>query len=176
LSVPKCEVWLTDPANVADLLTVKISHLSAAYKDVEKDLNITSMSLYSGPAKQHAGLPRTRTGHWHVRSNGERTAWLGTGDAELGNSKRRARFLMHYRAHLGNVLTLALPHHGSDANFHRDLALKVRANFFVAASDDFQNWKHPGTRAVQTIASTGKFVSNVTSSVTSRFEETIDFP
>jgi hypothetical protein len=175
-SVPKLKSWLDSPTNVEDLLTTKVAHLAAAYKDVEKDLNITSMSLYSGPADPtNVGAHRARFGTWQrIAEQHSSLGWLGTGDAKLSETGRRRAFLKHYQVHLPAVGTLTLPHHGSDDNFHLDLLTKICANFYVAASDAFSNWRHPGTATIQGVAGAGKFVSNITSSVRSRFFEELD--
>lgn len=162
---------------VLDLLTKHESALRQAYVDVERDINLTSMCVYSGPARQPIA-PRqlaTAARHAHsdlrVRWGGPRCGWLGTGDADLKASDRRKNFTQHYGLLLRNVMTLTLPHHGSEHNFHIDLLARVHPIFCVAAADKVGRWRHPGSAVVQAVATYGSFVSVVTSGQRSRVHE-----
>jgi hypothetical protein len=166
--------WLRRTGNVEKLLTVYVSDLKAAYAAIQTDLNVTSMCLYSGPvpavttrANSYAG----RFGKWSVSQDKAGVAWLGTGDAALADKKRREAFLKHYGALLEEVVTLTLPHHGSDYNFHAALLDRIRPDFCVASADQFSTWRHPGTAVAQSVASAGRFLSVVTSNVDSEIIE-----
>lgn len=163
------------------LLTEHESDLRAAYSTFEKDLNITSLCIYSGPAAHITDTSKVEYigifGENGIRDiDANRLAWLGTGDAALKNRTRRSAFFKHYGALLDNVVTLTLPHHGSDHNFDGELVAKVQPRFCVAAADRYSTWRHPGSAVVQEIASNGRFVSVVTSDVRSVFQELVDLP
>jgi hypothetical protein len=136
---------------------------------VAKDLNLTSMCLLSGPARDrivvdwaYCNLGR---GSFYDGPMGEgRASWLGTGDADLARPARRRSFLRHYRRHLARVLTLTMPHHGSEHNFHPDLLKRVSPAMCVAAADAYRDWRHPATSVVQAVASAGLPFSIVTAS------------
>jgi len=156
-----------------ELITKNSKELAAAYKAIESDINVTSMSLYSGPSNSSKSqVIRSHFGGWDTVDY-ERVAWLGTGDAALADHSRRDTFLAHYGKLLRQVGTLMLPHHGSDRNFHEDLISRIKPRLFFAAADKIGKWRHPGSRVIQLVASSGNFVSVVTSSPDSAFEERI---
>lgn len=154
-----------------------VSDLKAAYASIQIDLNVTSMCLYSGPVptfKPPASRYIGKFGVWTVSGPDKLgVAWLGTGDAALADRKRRSAFFKHYGSLLNEVITLTLPHHGSEHNFDAALLDRIRPSFCVAAADRFSSWRHPGTAVVQSVASTGRFLSVVTSNVESEVTETI---
>lgn len=169
------EASLADPVYVRHLVENKVESLAAAYAGLTHDLNITSMSLYSGPAYSFvAGEQRDLQGaiggiRW--RSGWDRIAWLATGDASLKQTQRRKEFLAHYARLLDQVVTLTLPHHGSEHNFHPDLLKAVNPKLCVAAADSFSTWKHPGAHVVQHVCSHPSLLQVVTSKHRSRVWE-----
>ena len=180
-SVKQLLNWLeTDIANVESLLTSDLPKLTEAYKAVKKDLNITSLCVYSGPVVSHPAP------HAHVcvgvgvglhmaRIHGPDTkqGWLGTGDAALKEKARRNGFLTHYGRLLQQVHTFMVPHHGSEGNFDKALLEAIKPLLCVAAADYVPNWRHPGTHVVQNAASYGAGLSVVTSSPASQLYEDI---
>jgi glyoxylase-like metal-dependent hydrolase (beta-lactamase superfamily II) len=166
---PRIRAWLKVTSNVERLVTVDRKKLVAAYARVAKDFNVTSMCLYSGPARDTAsGLRRGRFGNFgRISASGERPGWLGTGDAALKDPKRRNAMLRHYGRLLREVGTLLLPHHGSDHNFHANLLKRIRPEICVASADDYSNWKHPGPHTVHTICSQPAVIHVVTSAAES---------
>lgn len=173
MPVDELEAELCDTAFVQDLVVNKTSKLKQAYGAIAKDLNITSLSLFSGPARSAQGEERglrCHFGRWSANDNG-RIAWLGTGDAALKQKSRRTAFLDHYGQLLGEVATLTMPHHGSDHNFHPELLSAVGPSFCVVAADKYSTWNHPGAHMSQAIASSGRFLSIVTSNPASTVSE-----
>lgn len=164
----------------SDLQTIVIDHvaaLSAAYASINKNLNVTSLCLYSGPASQ-GQKPKisyaASFGKWRTtRISDERVAWLTTGDAALKEPKRRKPFLKHYGKLLDQVTTLTLPHHGSEDNFDPELIFAVKPSMFVVAADYHKGWRHPGSTVIQAVASAGGVVSVVTASELSGVEESL---
>ncbi|MGE3702814.1 MAG: MBL fold metallo-hydrolase [Hyphomicrobiaceae bacterium] len=176
----KIEAWLTVPANVKALVTTNRDRLSIAYATVTGDLNITSLCLYSGPARHNS--PRTLKAmrgkygcvHYGSASVDTRLAWLGTGDAALKSKERRAAFATHYGKLLDEVVTFTLPHHGSDHSFDPDLLDRLSAKIYIAAADRFSTWKHPGPYTIQAVCSVPAVLQVVTSKQASRaFEEAL---
>jgi len=169
------DVWLDDPVNRQDLIINRVSDLSTAYEAVEKNLNISSMCLYSGPLPDGTTRPQIHFGSfgkWSAEGDSG-IGWLATGDANLKVKKRRANFLRHYQKLLDEVVTLTVPHHGSENNFSEELLLRVDPCFCVVAADAFGKWRHPGTKVLQAVASHGRFLSVVTSQKTSEVEECV---
>lgn len=176
-TVAALKKWLRSTGNVKKLLTVHVSDLKAAYSTIHIDINVTSMCLYSGPVptfKPPASRYVGNFGMWTVSLHDKPSvAWLGTGDAALADKKRRNAFFKHYGSLLNEVVTLTLPHHGAEHNFDATLIDRIRPSFCVASADRFSSWRHPGTAVVQSVASTGRFLSVVTSNVESEVTETI---
>lgn len=180
LSATELLDWLDDLRNVKTLVTKDVAKLVAAYKTLEKDLNVTSLIVYSGPT--HGGCPRhIRIHHTRVRAGGRRAwhnddgrvGWLGTGDAALKEKKRRDAFFNHYRRLLDLVHTFTLPHHGSEGNFDDSLLARIKPRHCVAAADHVRNWRHPGSTVVQSVASSGAILSVVTSAEVAQIEEAV---
>lgn len=173
IKVSLIEDWLKITSNLQMLVTTGLSHLSAAYSAITPNFNITSLSLYSGPARGLTiALPRGRRGLFGLVSGiTALPAWLGTGDAALKERKRRNAFVSHYGSLLTEVGTLLLPHHGSDHNFHHDLLLAVNPSVCIASADKYSNWKHPGPHTVQAVCSHPAVIQVVTSKPRSRAHE-----
>jgi len=86
-----------DDDYIRDLVLNHKSELTRAYQAVSKDLNFTSLCLFSGPAPGRG----KRSRHWRTRSGGVdrpevaawdiRPGWLGTGDAPLAAQKNGRR-------------------------------------------------------------------------------------
>jgi beta-lactamase superfamily II metal-dependent hydrolase len=87
--------------------------------------------------------------------------------------KRRNTFFKHYGSLLNEVVTLTLPHHGSDHNFDAALPDRIQPSFCAASADRLSSWRHPGTAVVQSVASTGRLLSVVTSNAESEVTETV---
>ena len=171
------QAWLDDPDNLKELVVNKVWALKEAYEETHNNLNMTSMCLYSGPLPKKIGPPltcHTRFGTWSAQII-DRIGWLATGDAALNDNKRNRAFLHHYQKLFDDVLTLTIPHHGSDDYFDIDLLTKIKPHFCVAAADAFGKWSHPGAKIVQGVASQGLFLSVVTSDIKSEIQESSFF-
>lgn len=169
MTVPGLRLWIRKTKNLKALLTTDVADLRTAYGAVDRDLNVTSLSVYSGPvslggvgSKMPIYLCRGWAGR-SLRTKSGRAGWLGTGDAALANKTKRKAFFKHFGALLEQVHTFVLPHHGSEHNFHVELLEVIRPNLCVAAADRYSNWRHPGTAVVQQVASVGTPLAVVTS-------------
>lgn len=175
---------LTDPELLSELLKdkAKVDILAGAYKAVARDLNLTSLCLYSGPAISLLPVRpdwkiSMEQGRWKGWMYGSaKVAWLATGDAALKDKGRVQNLASHYGAHLGKVGTMTLPHHGSDNNLDEDLLTNVAPVHCVASADHYSAWRHPGSRVMQLIASRGISMGLVTSSKLSEFTEELCIP
>lgn len=181
MNVTDLQAWLTKTTNLKLLLTHGLAHLVAAYHAVDKDLNVTSLSLYSGPLPNGTLPPPAPpmglwfgAGSYSGHSGSGRVAWLGTGDAALKQAARRKSFLDHYGKLLDQVHTFVLPHHGSEGNFDIELLKRIRPLLCVAAADRYHKWRHPGTAVVQAVASEGRLLCVVTAADVSRVWERIE--
>lgn len=176
-TVAALKKWLRTTGNIEKLLTEHISDLKAAYAAINADLNVTSMCLYSGPvptSKPPESQYYGQFGKWSISGkNKVGVAWLGTGDAALADKKRLKSFFAHYDSLLKEVVTMTLPHHGSEHNFDAELLGHIQPSFCIASADRYSNWRHPGTSVIQSVASTGQFLSVVTSNVESEVTEWI---
>lgn len=177
-TVAHLQEWLKKTSNLKSLLTSGLPQLVAAYHAVNKDLNVTSLSLYSGPVPSDVTkmpMPQVHlefgTVSFSCVSGRRRLGWLGTGDAALKESSRRTAFFDHYGALVSQVHTFMLPHHGSEGNFHVELLHEIAPSLCIAAADKFHKWRHPGTAVVQAVASEGHFLCVVTASKLSRVLE-----
>jgi len=162
------ELLSADREGLLLLLTQCKGLLADAYKAVA-DLNATSLCLYSGPADDQwppsawdSVLGEDNSGFivWGGFSPSARLGWIGSGDAELGDtaaglSPRRDAFLTHYAAHFPKVATFLVPHHGSAKNFHEELLDQIMPSVCLASAAPFSNWRHPGTEVLQAACARG---------------------
>lgn len=152
------------------------------------DLNLSTMSLYSGPVpgQEFDSYSRLNWGSFAgIQRYGARTrqqrrtvGWLGTGDADLRDDRRRAMFLDYFAHVLPEVRTLTIPHHGAAPNFHPELVERVQPRVAAIMADRYKNWQHPAAEVVQSLVSSGALPALVTgsegSSISERFN--IGFP
>lgn len=140
-----------------------------------KKHNAVSMSLYSGPANPD--------GAWEIETRFERSqvmntkthapGWIGTGDAKLKSKKPRANWTSYYQGELRLTQTLLLPHHGSKANFHKDLLAWPIRICIAAADERDEGYRHPSPEVVEEIDDARLVLIHVTRRVETRFRETI---
>jgi len=170
LSIRRTREEIDDPECRLHLVTDNATAVRNAYRAVERDLNLTSMSLFSGPRRGANLLEHRWRGsslffssidwfHWH----GEDCAWIATGDADLTNRGRRSSFVRYFKKLRPNIGTLVLPHHGSEHNFHKDLLAELKPGLCLVNADSYSNWRHPATSVVQAVASSGAACHVVTS-------------
>jgi|GEM_PF-1010272 len=122
--------------------------LADLYFLIRKDRNLSSMSIYSGPARNDGRVYHRCRGikfeeqdelfefsqrrwfrrklrhrkyqyfHEEMVRSGGKGGWLGTGDSNFNSRNRLQAFSDFYRRHIGYVSTFLLPHHGSKNNFN----------------------------------------------------------
>lgn len=161
---------LSDPDFIRDLVIKHRRLLAKCYADAiqSRDLNLTSLSLYSGPVKPaadpggsvirweaawsrdgwHSGHHRS---HWSSQ-HPLRVGWLGTGDAALKELIRRDPFLAHFGPYSQGVRTFTLPHHGSIHNYSDQLLTELQPELCVAPADAYSNWQHPNPAVIAAVA------------------------
>jgi hypothetical protein len=143
--------------------------------------NKVSMSLYSGPPApppqfsrklRHRGWNHGSVYRWTCNGG---PGWIGTGDAKLKSDRRRREWERFYQAVAPIVGTFLLPHHGSKANWHRDLVDATAADLFVAASDEpNEGYEHPSPSVVFDIVDAERNLALVTKRAQSRLTEWVD--
>lgn len=162
-----------------DRLKLLKSHsdcLKTTYKTISKDLNLTTLSLFSGPSSSIGLWSHVVRGCRWDHCCGcpvDKVAWLGTGDANLKCDRARSSFLKYFGSRLSNVLTMTLPHHGSENSFHPDLLNRVQPCYCVVAADQNSNWRHPASSVTQAVFSAGLRLHVTTSAEKSVFKETV---
>ena len=158
-----------------ELLTTYADDLTKAYEAAitPKDVNVTSMSLYSGP-RYHSrrGKGRLRIGGGIIPA-GSAKGWLLTGDACLGVRNRLDKFLQHFDEIRRTVAVLTLPHHGSVHNFGIDLLGRWSARaLYTTNANPPANWRHPDSLVVNAVSSIGARMHTVTDAELSTIEFT----
>jgi hypothetical protein len=178
---------LNDDTFLPDLVVNHRQLLAKCYVQAiqSRDLNLTSLSLYSGPdrpdnqvgasARQWSvGWRRgRRSGHhqqWRGSTAPVRVGWLGTGDAALKQALRRDPFLAHFEPYSQGVRTLTLPHHGSIHNHSDELLTALSPEICVAPADAYRNWEHPSSAVIAAV-SWRAIPVHVAASVESRLSE-----
>lgn len=159
---------LVDKLTVAamrELLTTYAIDLTAAYGAAitPKDVNVTSMSLYSGP--KHSSM--RRNGRLRIGTGiipcGRAKGWLLTGDASLGVKARLDAFLQHFDGVKASVAVLTLPHHGSGHSFSEGLlGLWSSRTLYTTNANPPVKWQHPAARVVNAVSSIGARMHVVT--------------
>lgn len=173
------ETKLLDVHELRRLVVDEPRTLLAAYRVVRSDINLTSMSLYSGPyaktrrARCWAGRswPNTEY-HWR----GSLRGWLGTGDARLSARGHRRALLEHLEPLLPNVQTATLAHHGADNGFSEELLASIPARYWVAPAAPYHNWQHPHPDVERAVEHAGRHVVRVDEHRRSVFEEDFRLP
>jgi len=166
--------------------------LRQAYSKVHTKFNRTSLCLYSGCGH----LRCHKRYHWRFPTKnpltsgcfgqsglpccfsdpGSRYAWLGTGDALLGDANVLSDFTRHYGRLLDSVHTLSLPHHGSRHNTGPGLMKAVNPKIAVAACRQ-SDPSHPSPSVIDESVRIGCIPIQVTGDETTQFEERINiFP
>lgn len=170
ITTVELDVQLKDPENVLRLVERNRTELARSYQGAigRRDLNLTTLSLYSGPDRPRSGPTtaaysgarigwgrgdRTLWSSWHDGVSPDmRVGWLGTGDAALREEVRRGPFLSHFRPYAQYVRTLTLPHHGSVHNYSEELVTDLRPEICVAPADNYKNWKHPADAVISSVS------------------------
>ena len=178
------------PDRLADALRKKNKRnaLKECYKKIIGCHNRVSMSLYSGPDRY------SNRRSWEYRICGrpefsiglrdtvplpsdfyERSAvgWIGTGDAGLDKRKVRLAWERTYWPFRGQILTLLLPHHGSQDNFHDELLGFSNLDICVASAGAPSPYKHPSHTVVEKVRKKGKALYHVSQGAYSGIQEEI---
>ncbi|WP_108820280.1 MBL fold metallo-hydrolase [Pseudovibrio sp. Alg231-02] len=182
--------------NVKKLLPY-FKELKAAYKDTNKDLNPSSLMLYSGPkssfttsgySKNHtcrcdcplcSRLGRdTRSGvSWLGRDTRSGVSWLGTGDADLSTSIKCDDLKKHFSHRVDKILTATVPHHGSKKNSCNGTISTIPAtNWIISAHPE--SYGHPDIDVIKLLNNRHNRIYFVNGDKGSKFIENlwIEFP
>lgn len=172
-----------------------IGAIKEAYRTViasSKNLNITSLILYSGPVKENE-TTTTFYAYWrgnistkqpfsnytlNLSLNSNACGWIGCGDAPIGQKYQYlVEFTRTFSRFKRMTSTFAPPHHGSKYDWHNDLLTdfgpsREGAPICVFSANSLQ-FRHPSTKAILSANSVGSPTIVVTNDIRSRFTETI---
>jgi hypothetical protein len=143
--VPEMEEWLSHTENVLLVLVDHMKELGNLLRTDAHDFNVTSMSLYSGPALSFVShhFAWSSNGRHETSCSSRAPGWIGAGDSKLRNKARRESFLAHFAEVSDRVTTFALPHHGSKNNHHVSLLSTFRPRICVVGSGYLYGAAHP---------------------------------
>lgn len=161
------------PAVRRQMVTTKRTKLAKAYAQAFKDKNLTSMSLYSGPAEPSA-LDAVSIEHGLGANELTKVGWLGTGDAHLREPSERHALEAAFAVDLPVTSTFLFPHHGSIENTDPD-ALVSQADDWVAAADPIHDWEHPHWALRKAVSDLGATFRHVRAHKETAFDETYIF-
>lgn len=149
--------------------TAKRQRLTGCYYALRKDLNLTSMCLFSGPTTKRSkhltsiGASRVNLESRSVGDEREVNAflskflpnfplglgWLGTGDANLLRKRRLKCFLEFYKELTPHISTVSVPHHGSRYNAGLELFRRFSNREFIVSSGQKNRYKHPHRQVIE---------------------------
>lgn len=143
--------------------------------------NFTSLCLYSGPPD--GNLVKIMPNHWvgdvmtwstrgDFCENSTAPAWIGTGDALLGDSEAAAPFFDSFSLARKSVGQVTAPHHGASRNSYRDFVdFFGQETTWIASAGTKNTYGHPHGDVVENMSRRGKFVW-VTEKSRSRYIQT----
>jgi beta-lactamase superfamily II metal-dependent hydrolase len=140
----------------------------------KRGLNWTTLCVRAAPLEP-TGVLSVSTGErelvrgrdiWRLRHG---SAWLATGDLELGVPTVSRAFLSHYSNGL-HVLSLSLPHHGSKHNFDPEVLGALRPSLVFATCPN-QSAHHPSSGVVRMVRQTGALFAKVDESPSNELHE-----
>ncbi|WP_143240128.1 hypothetical protein [Agrobacterium sp. DSM 25558] len=147
--------------------------LARAYGAIfgKSNKNLTSMSLYSGPAnpEEADGWTITPVLLPHLET---KIGWMGTGDTPLKDVHDISTFERFYSNDMKRITTFMFPHHGSIENSEPG-QLVSQADTFVAAADPSHDWEHPSKQLCKAASLTGAAVEVVMKQRKTAFDESV---
>ncbi|WP_419145198.1 MBL fold metallo-hydrolase [Myxococcus stipitatus] len=132
----------------------KRAKLADAYRLIRRDRNLTSMSLYSGPAWRGANhASRSFAGRRCCLP--QKAGWLSTGDSMLTRKARVDKLVERLSSLLPEVGTFVLPHHGSRHNFSATtLETSISGVLWIACSGP-NSYGHPHIELLESLEHRG---------------------
>jgi len=106
------------------------------YSKLSRDINVTSISVYSGPSAAHEAYPKRRCGI------------LLNGDAMLKKENQIQSITRHFKAYSMHIGFFGIPHHGSHNNMSRVLGEFPLHTAFVQ-SGKYSKHGHPSFPIIQ---------------------------
>jgi len=156
-----------------EVVTKHRMKLARAYGAIfgKANKNLTSMSLYSGPANP------TETDGWTITPALQphpetKIGWIGTGDTPLKDPGDISDFESFYSSEIRQVTTFMFPHHGSIENSDPG-QLVSDAETFVAAADPPHAWEHPSKQLCNAARFAGAAVEVVMKQRKTAFDESV---
>ena len=159
--------------------------------------NLLSLCVYSGPIAAQfnvrgyelldASVAGQRYGHsywsneerlWRLLGRGDRVAWIGTGDAPLGEPRVWADFSAHYATVLDRVLTAQVPHHGAapiaGPKFFNPALLGAPGMNAVVSAGTTNTYGHPRASVLKEVSAKKAWLHVVTEECWLGFHEVVD--
>lgn len=137
----------------------QMKKLGSLYKThFSNDRNLSTLSLYSGPARKIKGPVLCSSSRISIaiqEITDGRVGWMGTGDANFGIYYRLREFKRFYSEYLPMTKTFALPHHGSGRSLDERFIRQNAGVVWVASYGTTNTYKHPGKRLMRAAKETG---------------------
>lgn len=177
---------LDDASVVRNLILQHPAGLTHAYRDAIAKIgnsftrNLTSLMLYSGPPlgslyfayrSRSNVVERAEIGAWSPRPG-----WLALGDADIRSKARLNDVNATWALYKPHVSTFSPSHHGSQRDWHTDLARGFSAGGDYAPTFVFSasgNWGHPAHKVLLEINELGGTTVIVSLDKRSRWTESI---
>lgn len=157
--------------------------------------NFLSLGMYSGPAFEFDAYQKYFATIGDVKHRwgsgfpcygragpcvpSERTGWLGTGDAPLGEPDVWVDFNACYRKELGRSLTVQVPHHGAapktGPKFFNPGLLPEWGMFAVVSAGARNHYGHPTSQVIKEVLATHASLEIVTEESGLGFQEVFNF-
>lgn len=191
------QIDFTDYALLRKLISREyIDAIKTAYRRAvspSKDLNPTSLILYSGPTNNRR-IISTLHAYWRGNQTlntypsayklnlayiSSACGWIGCGDAPIGRSPESIEefnsIFAHYKT---KTRTFAPPHHGSEKDWSNEILdgfgpYGNEAPICVFSANSLR-WSHPSTKAILSANNIGSPTIVVTNDTRSRFTEIIE--
>lgn len=146
-----------DESEIQELVKgIGLSKLEELYRRHYKDLNRSSMTVYSAPSDL-----------WQKRN----AACLYTGDYPMRDNVFLKDILSFYHHYLHTIGLLQVPHHGSNADNPGDLFRALRPNTCVISAGENNIYRHPGKQTLLNIINSRSEVKIVTDKAESSYYE-----
>lgn len=156
--------------NIVEKLKVDKKFIQNVYKDILKGkLNENSLVVYSGP-KNVSNTYNLLMNQNKAYSVSDKAGCLYTGDFDAKNDTCRINMKKALQEYWQYIGTVQIPHHGSNHNFHVDLAWE---NSTSVISTGFK-YRHPSAKVIKQILKQGSVLYIVSDNEQTRLQQFIE--
>ncbi len=147
----------------------RIEKIKKAYKNITKDFNSHSMTLYSGSVDLHIEEMYAKIGgcknivwecdcYWYLRSLEDSaclysSGCLYTGDYDMKSQSVMDKLKDKYSRYWDEILLMQIPHHGSQKNYNS--ALVKRGGIYIISAGTGNVFRHPSSSVIRDICIKG---------------------